>query len=151
PIPIRIVAPLPEGETDMANLSRSLGLVLLVSLAATASAQTGRAPKSNRFGAPVVGADGTPISYTSAELRRQEAGAILPVQPAGSVEGGREALSSGGNPIWSYSVMGSGIGLSGIALSEGLPEPEIYAGGSFSVFGADDFWHALRYDAATHG
>ncbi|MEW6441674.1 MAG: VCBS repeat-containing protein [bacterium] len=52
---------------------------------------------------------------------------------------------------WKYAVFGSGIGLSGL-ITEDIDDDgqvEIVCGGSFSTFGANDFWYVLDYVPAT--
>ncbi|MEK6304260.1 MAG: FG-GAP-like repeat-containing protein [Acidobacteriota bacterium] len=52
---------------------------------------------------------------------------------------------------WGYAAFGSGIGLSNIVIAEGGSPPEVYSGGSFSTFGGNSYWYALRYNSTTPG
>jgi hypothetical protein len=54
---------------------------------------------------------------------------------------------------WKKGVFGSGIGKSNICLADvdGDATPEIIVGGCSTIFGADDFWHVVHYDAASNG
>lgn len=51
--------------------------------------------------------------------------------------------------MWSYSIFGSGIGKSNIAVAEQNGRTEIYLGGSTSTFGDNNFWHVIAYNEAT--
>jgi hypothetical protein len=49
--------------------------------------------------------------------------------------------------VWEYSVTGSGIGLSDLVAVDVAGQPELFGG--TGTFGGNDFWYALRRDAAS--
>lgn len=46
-----------------------------------------------------------------------------------------------------YAAFGSGIGKSNIVMADNGGRKEVYLGGSTSIFGANDYWHALVHKA----
>lgn len=52
---------------------------------------------------------------------------------------------------WAFTVMGSGIGISGYGQVDinGDGVKELILGGSTSTFGANNYWYALQYDASS--
>lgn len=103
----------------------------------------GRAAPANAAGQPVRGDDGAPINYGPAELR-----AAAPAA-AGTAAPRQETLATPATADWSYVALGSGIGLSGILTAVNGQRVEIYAGGSGSMFGGNEYWYALRYAPGT--
>jgi len=105
----------------------------------------------NEYGAIIQNADGRRVNYSREQLDVQaqqlRANEALSQSPAS------ETMSSGtpAEAAWGYAVFGSGIGLSKIVISDAGSPPEVYAGGSFSTFGGNAYWYALRYNPTTQG
>lgn len=52
-------------------------------------------------------------------------------------------------PFWHYAMMGSRIGQTDFAVVDVNGQPELFTGASSRTAGPDDYWYALRRDAAT--
>jgi len=97
----------------------------------------------NEYGKPVIGPEGSVISYSRQELEPMRSNvASHPPRHAHRSRSGSFDLAYS----WSYSIMGEGIGKTGIVARDTPEGVELYLGGSTSTFGDDDFWYALRYD-----
>lgn len=95
----------------------------------------------NQYGAVVRDSGGQQINYSRQQLQAQAREA--PASPPGN----DAPLISGAEPVWSYAVFGSGIGISNIVTAQNGGATEIYAGGSSGTFGGNAYWYALRYNA----
>lgn len=96
------------------------------------------------YGRAVLAADGSPQNYA------QDPRAAPP--HAGGT-GGHQGLglppTLGYRQFWGYAGFGQGIGIAGLAVGQSAGQAELYVGASTSTFGADDYWYALQWDAAT--
>jgi hypothetical protein len=95
----------------------------------------------NQYGAVVRDSGGQQINYSRQQLQSQAREATAPSP------GNDAPLTAGVEPVWSYAVFGSGIGLSNIVTAQNDGATEIYAGGSSATFGGNAYWYALRYNA----
>lgn len=120
-------------------------LLLLSSSAAASQSLRGTLP-TNEFGAPVLKADGSRVTYTRSQVAEQERGA--PGRPAPAAN---PPLDTGIRAWWGYAAFGSGIGGSDIVISNAQGRARVYLGGSTWGFGAGTYWHALEYSPATRG
>ena len=110
----------------------------------------------NKYGAPVVGANGHHISYTRKQLEAlaraldTRKGITATAQRKSSmVKAASGFVPTGGQtqqPFW-HTPIGDGIGLSNIVIGPTPPGgvPEILVGGDVQS-GADDFWQSIRYN-----
>jgi hypothetical protein len=118
-------------------------------------------PIVNKYGAPVLDADGHRIKYDrkSLEAMARIGGSATnrSAAPAytAAVTKPRGFMPAGGQtqlPFWQYATFGSGIGSSNIVIGP-TPQngaPEIIIGGnSRNDFGPDDFWQLIRYNSTT--
>ncbi|HJQ26218.1 MAG TPA: FG-GAP-like repeat-containing protein [Blastocatellia bacterium] len=99
----------------------------------------------NEYGAVIKDASGQQFNYTRQQLQAQ-ARATTPQAPSPDAP-----LVSGAEPVWSYAIFGSGIGISNIVTADNGGQMEIYAGGSSATFGGNAYWYALRYNAVSKG
>lgn len=114
-------------------------------------------PPTDATGAPVRDGAGRPITYDNAQVTAATQNARVAIKPATAVAatGGVDAPVSDApsQPVWQYSIFGSGIGASNIIiapLQPGETAPQIILGGnSRNDFGGDNFWQILRYNGAT--
>src|SRR5262245_50153025 len=121
-------------------------ITLLVALLCCPVAAFGSSPTAklpvNLYGAPTKSADGARISYGRSELAAQASAASAPAPSVVQVDPGIPA-------VWSYALMGTGIGYSNFLIGRAGGKTEIYAGGSTYTFGLDTYWYALRYTPST--
>jgi len=130
-------------------------LLLAAALAAgTATAQQDRrgmtvAAKrpvaTNAAGQPVRTEGGAPLRYRRGEWKAAAQPRARKTAPTAT----QVALSSPTAANWSYVALGSGIGLTGLVTALDGQQPEIYAAGSSSTFGGNEYWYALRYAPQT--
>ena len=124
---------------------------ILVAVLAGAAGDVPRRPLPlNECGRPVLSETGDRMEYS-----RVESEAWRCSTPAGPVPSRAPSLPSfdrAGLAARGFASYGSGIGLSnlvvaGVPASPGRGPVEIYVGGSTSIFGPNDYWHALRYSS----
>ena len=110
----------------------------------------------NKYGAPVVDANGHHISYDQKHLEAlartlgSKKGTNVTARPKSSMVKASGFVPTGGQtqqPFWQYAVFGAGIGLSNIIIGPTPPggAPEILIGGDVQS-GGDDFWQSIRYN-----
>ena len=110
----------------------------------------------NKYGAPVVDANGHHISYSRKQLEAlahalDRKGITATAQRKSCmVKPASGFVPTGGQtqqPFWQYAIFGDGIGLSNIVIGPTPPGgvPEILIGGDVQS-GADDFWQSIRYN-----
>lgn len=138
----------------------SLTLCLISSITGVAGASDLRSEsRVNIFGDPVVDAKGRHINYTKQAITRAKAATKTSTQTMAAsaisqpIANGFVPSTPGIQPFWQYTIFGSGIGVSNIAVGPaptGGGAPEILIGGSSgSGFGGDDFWQSIRRNSAT--
>ena len=133
----------------------AVAALVLIATPLSVHATDQKAARVNKYGAPVLQANGERINYdrksVDAMLHKKattkEANATARVR---RVAKAREFVPSGGQtqqPFWQYAIFGSAIGASNIVIGPTPPTgaPEIIIGGnSRNDFGNDDFWQVIR-------
>jgi hypothetical protein len=125
-------------------------ILLAVLLGAAANDVPRRSLPLNECGAPVRDEAGRPVLYSREQLaamRCAAPAATSSVAPIGRL------LRRAQRARWAFASFGSMVGTSDVVVSDVPPSvgsgpAEIYLGGSSSIFGANDYWHALRYSTA---
>jgi hypothetical protein len=133
-------------------------LILLAALAASTATATvhkdrrgknvvaQRSVATNAAGQPVLTKDGALKRYQRSEWK-----AALPPMAHGAGPPATHAPANGpAIANWSYTALGSGIGLTGLSAALNTGRPEIYAAGGIATFGGNEYWYALRYAPQTH-
>lgn len=110
-------------------------------------AQRTRAQPVTAQGQPVRGADGARIVYSaSQQALARGAGAPRRVGAAGSASAAATPAATAVTPsTWQFAAFGAGIGASGLVHATVRGRAEVYAAGSATIFGANNYWYALRY------
>jgi WD40 repeat protein len=124
--------------------------LLVAFLAAGAGNSTRHALPLDGCGAPVRDDAGRPIEYSRVE--RETRPCLVPATRPATQPAELPSSSRAHPAIRGFASYGSGIGLSNIVVAgvppaSGLGPVEIYLGGGLSTFGANDYWHALRYSS----
>lgn len=133
-------------------LSLSFTLILVpTSLARQKASGTPTAPEQKREvlrnaqGDVILDSSGRQINYPKQQL--QPEASLLAVQPPG---GTTSPSLPDTEPVWSYSVFGSGIGGSNIIVGRNGSATEMYMAGSSGGFGGNGYWYVLRYNASSN-
>lgn len=143
----------------MKFFKQTLSVIFIIFVLAfyTASAQQTREGKSlltieermvirNQYGAPIRDSHGEKFNYSKNELYIQSFRASPVSREANAVDTVQSIPDS--IPFWTYGAFGSGIGKSNIVIARAGDRLEMYMDGSTWTFGANNYWHALYYNAA---
>jgi hypothetical protein len=112
--------------------------------------QGDRAILRNVYGALIMDASGQRFNYSKQDLLAQSARSMDDKHELEFSFSATPRISIGAEPIWSYAAFGSGIGKSNIIVAQNGQTPEVYLGGSTSIFGLDICKLFLSFRYQTH-
>lgn len=131
-------------QNSLSNLIRTIIILFgCLGLSLNAHAASRSDTRTNQHGLALVDGAGAPLQYTKEEMAKSPL-----LQPQALATNTQNIFPQAVTSDWAYAAFGSGIGLSNIVTDDSLGVTEIYLGGSTSIFGANDYFHILRYQAS---